>query len=130
ASVFREFAFQNAAAAVVIVPSQIKTVTKWPAALESPRFAEDKKGVRGDAWQPDRFHGGLQPPISGRDDSRQRAVYRELFAKIDAVCDQVVKQVNADENRTFLSKSQSGFRLFQSVSQLLMEPALGSYKEV
>jgi hypothetical protein len=41
--VIQEIAFRNPAEAVVIVLSQIKTVTKWPAALESPRFSWEKK---------------------------------------------------------------------------------------
>ena len=42
ANIIQEIAFRNAASAVVIVLSQIKTVTKWPSALEAPRFANDK----------------------------------------------------------------------------------------
>ena len=34
---------------------------------------------------------------------RQRAIYRDLFAKIDAVRDQVVKQIAAEDNRSFIS---------------------------
>ena len=42
ANVIQEIAFRNAASAVVIVLSHIKTVTKWPTALDAPRFAADK----------------------------------------------------------------------------------------
>ena len=43
ANVVQEIAFRNAASAVVIVLSQIQTVTKWPAALRGPAFAGDQK---------------------------------------------------------------------------------------
>ena len=43
ANVLQEIAFRNAASAVVIVLSQIRNVTRWPAALAAPRFAEEKK---------------------------------------------------------------------------------------
>jgi hypothetical protein len=43
ADVIRDIAFRNASEAVTIVLSQIKAVTKWPAALEGPQFADDKK---------------------------------------------------------------------------------------
>jgi hypothetical protein len=46
---------------------------------------------------------------------RQRAIYRDLFAKIDAVRDQVVKPVNADENRGFLSNLTPVFDYFSSL---------------
>jgi hypothetical protein len=42
ANVIQEIAFRNAGAAVVIVLSQIRAVTKWPAALEAPRFAAEQ----------------------------------------------------------------------------------------
>ncbi len=43
ADVIREIPFRNAGAGVTIVLSQIKAVTKWPAALEGARFADQKK---------------------------------------------------------------------------------------
>jgi hypothetical protein len=43
ASVIREIPFRNASEAVTIVLSQVKAVTKWPAALEGDRFSEEKK---------------------------------------------------------------------------------------
>ena len=43
AKIIQEIAFRNAGAAVVIVLSQIRTVTKWPAALDTPRFSLEKK---------------------------------------------------------------------------------------
>jgi hypothetical protein len=43
AGVIREIPFRNASEAVTIVLSQVKSVTKWPAALEGERFADDKK---------------------------------------------------------------------------------------
>ena len=39
----RDIAFRNASEAVTIVLSQIKAVTKWPAALEGARFADEKR---------------------------------------------------------------------------------------
>ncbi len=42
ANVIQEIAFRNAAYAVTIVLSQIRDVTKWPAALDTPRFAAEK----------------------------------------------------------------------------------------
>ena len=46
---------------------------------------------------------------------RQRAVYRDLFAKIDAVRDQVVKQVKAEENPSFLSNLNPVFDFFSQL---------------
>ena len=43
---------------------------------------------------------------------RQRAVYRDLFAKIDAVRDQVVTQIKAEENPSFLSNLNPVFDFF------------------
>jgi hypothetical protein len=43
ADVIRDIAFRNASEAVTIVLSQIKAVTKWPAALDGPQFADEKK---------------------------------------------------------------------------------------
>ena len=43
ASVIQDIPFRNAGAGVTIVLSQIKAVTKWPAALDIPRFADQKK---------------------------------------------------------------------------------------
>jgi hypothetical protein len=43
ASVIADIPFRNASEAVTIVLSQIKAVTKWPAALEEARFAAEKK---------------------------------------------------------------------------------------
>jgi hypothetical protein len=43
ADVIREIPFRNASEAVTIVLSQVKAATKWPAALEGERFADDKK---------------------------------------------------------------------------------------
>jgi hypothetical protein len=42
ASVIREIPFRNASEAVTIVLSQVKAATKWPAALEGQRFADEK----------------------------------------------------------------------------------------
>ena len=46
ASVIREIPFRNASEAVTIVLSQVKAVTKWPAALEGERVRRGKEGVR------------------------------------------------------------------------------------
>jgi hypothetical protein len=54
-----------------------------------------------------RIHG-----IGAATTPRQRAVYRDLFAKIDAVRDQVVKQVAAAENGSFLSNLNPVFDFF------------------
>jgi hypothetical protein len=43
ASIIREIVFRNAAAGVTIVLSQIKSVTKWPSALEGEQFAAEKR---------------------------------------------------------------------------------------
>ena len=43
ASVIADIAFRNASEGVTIVLSQIKAVTKWPAALDLERFADQKK---------------------------------------------------------------------------------------
>jgi len=43
ASVIQDIPFRNAAAGVTIVLSQIRSVTKWPAALEEARFADQKR---------------------------------------------------------------------------------------
>ncbi len=43
ASVIADIPFRNASEAVTMVLSQIKAVTKWPAALEGERFAQEKK---------------------------------------------------------------------------------------
>jgi hypothetical protein len=191
ASVVREIAFRNAGAAVVIVLSQIKAVTKWPAALEAPRFAADKlafeqivdKAIKEDedgevssdtlksahdlvnglrvklAAEPleavkareeaNRFLktlAGLVRLLERADTTeafnqlrtietttlgnliafmeiynlrfgaattpRQRAVYRDLFVQIDAVRDQVVKDVKASENPSFLSNLNPVFDFF------------------
>jgi hypothetical protein len=191
ASVIQEIAFRNAAEAVVIVLSQIRTVTKWPAALEAPRFAREKQAfevIVDQAIKEDEagevsadtlksahnLVNGLRAklaaePLEGvkaREDAskflktlaglirlleradtadafnqlrtiqsttlgnliafmeiynlrfgaattpRQRAVYRDLFAKIDIVRDRVVKQVNADDNPSFLSNLNPVFDFF------------------
>jgi hypothetical protein len=196
ANVIQEIAFRNAAYAVTIVLSQIRSVTKWPAALDTPRFAAEKvefEAIVERAIKEDdegegevtsatlkRAHNladGLRAklaaePLEGnrareeatrfvktfagvirlleRADTtdafnqlrkvesttlahllafmeiynlrfgaattpRQKAVYRELFAKIDAVRDQVVKQVRAEENGSFLSNLQPVFDFFGSL---------------
>ena len=46
-NIIREIAFRNAGAAVVIVLSQIRNVTKWPTALDTPRFSLEKKTFEG-----------------------------------------------------------------------------------
>ena len=43
ATVIRDIPFRNASEAVTIILSQVKAVTKWPAVLESERFAAEKK---------------------------------------------------------------------------------------
>ena len=43
ASVIQDIPFRNAGAGVTIVLSRIKAVTKWPAALEGDRFADQKR---------------------------------------------------------------------------------------
>ena len=43
ADIIREIPFRNAGAGVTIVLSQIKAVTKWPAALDTERFADQKR---------------------------------------------------------------------------------------
>ena len=46
---------------------------------------------------------------------RQRAVYRDLFAKINVVRDQVVKQIKAEENPSFLSNLNPVFDFFSQL---------------
>ena len=48
ANVIQEIAFRNAAEAVVIVLSQIRTVTRWPKPRLRGRASPRKKGVRDD----------------------------------------------------------------------------------
>ena len=194
ASVIREIAFRNAAAAVVIVLNHIKTVTKWPAALDTPRFADEKRAFEAIVEQATKededgevssdtlksahnLVNGLRAklaaePLEGvkaREDAtrflktlaglvrllerpdtteafnqlrtiqtttlgnliafmeiynlrfgaattpRQRAVYRDLFTKIDAVRDQVVKQVARDESGSFLSNLNPVFDFFSQL---------------
>ncbi len=177
ASVIADIPFRNASEAVTIVLSQIKAVTRWPAALEAERFAEDKKAFteivdkaikeddEGDISSSTlkaghEFINGLRAklaaqPLEGakaRDEAsrfvktfaglvrllenpdttealkqlrmvqttplanliafmeiynlrfgqatspRQRLIYRELFAQIDKVRDQVVKEANLQES--------------------------------
>ena len=43
AKAIAEIPFRYASEAVSIILSQVKGATKWPAALDAPRFAEDKK---------------------------------------------------------------------------------------
>jgi hypothetical protein len=191
ANVIQEIAFRNAAEAVVIILSQIKTVTKWPAALEEPRFSWEKKAfevIVDQAIKEDEagevtsdtlksahnLVNGLRAklaaePLEGvkaRDDAskflktlaglirlleradttdafnqlrriqtttlanliafmeiynlrfgaattpRQRAVYRDLFAKIDPVRDQVVNQLKAEDNPSFFSNLNPVFDFF------------------
>jgi hypothetical protein len=194
ANVLQEIAFRNAASAVVIVLSQIRTVTQWPSALATPRFAEEKKtfeAIVDKAIKEDEegevssdtlksaynLVNGLRAklaaePLEGvkaREDAarflktlaglvrlleradttdafnqlrtiqtttlgnliafmeiynlrfgaattpRQRAVYRDLFAKIDVVRDQVVKQIKAEENPSFLSNLNPVFDFFSQL---------------
>jgi hypothetical protein len=194
ANVLQEIAFRNAASAVVIVLSQIRTVSKWPSALEAPRFAEEKMAfetivdraikedeegeISSDTLKAaynlvNRLRAKLTAePLEGvraREDAnrflktlaglvrllerpdmtdafnqlrnkqtttlghliafmeiynlrfgaattpRQRAVYRDLFAMIDPVRDQVVRQIKADENPSFLSNLNPVFNFFGSL---------------
>jgi hypothetical protein len=48
---------------------------------------------------------------------RQTAVYRDLFAKIDAVRDKVVKQVIAEENRLCVSNLHPAFEFFSQAGR-------------
>jgi len=43
ANVISEIPFRNASEAVTIILSQVKGATRWPAALDLPRFADEKK---------------------------------------------------------------------------------------
>jgi hypothetical protein len=52
---------------------------------------------------------------------RQRAVYRDLFAKIDPVRDQVVKQLEADDNPSLLSNLNPVFGFFWTAIPVLSE---------
>jgi hypothetical protein len=181
ASVIADIPFRNASEAVTIVLSQVRAVTKWPAALEGERFAEDKKVFEelvdkaikeddeGDI-SPDTLKRGhdfisalraklAAAPLEGtkaREDAsrfvktfaglvrllerpdttaaftelrkvqttslsnliafmeiynlrfgqattpRQRLIYRDLFAQIDAVRDRVVKDATIDETAAAL----------------------------
>ena len=176
ASVIQDIPFRNASEGVTMVLSQIRAVTKWPAALDTERFADEKKAFEelvdkaikeddeGDI-SPDTlkaghdFINGLRAklaaaPLEGtkaREDAsrfvktfaglvrllerpdtteafnqlrkvettplsnliafmeiynlrfgqattpRQRQIYRDLFAEIDAVRDRVVKEVKLDD---------------------------------
>ncbi len=194
AKVIQEIAFRNAASAVVIALSQIQTVTRWPAALEAPRFADERrtfeaiveKAIKEDEQGEvssntlklaHNLVNGLRArlaaePLEGvkaRDDAtrflktlaglirllerpdtteafnqlrtiktttlgnliafmeiynlrfgaattpRQRAVYRDLFAMIDPVRRQVVKQIKAEENPSFLSNLNPVFDFFSQL---------------
>ena len=194
AKVIQDIAFRNAAEAVTIVLSQIRHVTKWPTALEAPRFAAEKaefEALGRASDQGRRRRGGLfrhsevgsrfgrqtacQPRgrtprrdrareeatrflktfaglvrLLERPDTteafnqlrtvetttlgnllafmeiynlrfgqattpRQRAIYRDLSAKIDAVRDQVVKPASGEENRGFLSNLTPVFDFFSSL---------------
>lgn len=191
ANAIQEIAFRNAGEAVVIVLSHIRNVTKWPAALDTPRFSLEKKSfevivdqavkedeegdVSSDTLKTahdfvNRLRANLAAqPLEGnrareeaskfvktlaglirlleRPDTtdafnqlrtiqtttlanliafmeiynlrfgaattpRQRAVYRDLFTKIDAVRDRVVTQAKAEENGSFLSNLNPVFNFF------------------
>jgi hypothetical protein len=191
ASVIQEIAFRNAGAAVVIVLSHIKNVTKWPSALDTPRFSlekktfevivdqaikEDEEGeVTSDTLKTaytfvNRLRANLAAqPLEGnraREEAnkfvktlaglirllervdtteafnqlrtiktttlgnliafmeiynlrfgaattpRQRAVYRDLYAQIDAVRDRVVRDVKAQESGSILSNLNPVFDFF------------------
>jgi hypothetical protein len=43
AKIIKDIPFKNASEAVTIILSQVKAATKWPAALEGERFADDKR---------------------------------------------------------------------------------------
>ena len=173
--------------------NHIKTVTKWPAALDTPRFADEKRAFEAIVDQATKededgevssdtlksahnLVNGLRQACGrttrggqGREDAtrflktfaglvrllerpdtteafdqlrtiqtttlgnliafmeiynlrfgaattpRQRAVYRDLFTKIDAVRDQVVKQVVRDESGSFLSNLNPVFDFFSQL---------------
>ena len=182
AAVISDIPFRNASEAVTIVLSQIKAVTKWPAALEGERFADDKKLFeeivekaikedeegdisadtlkRGHDFINGAFAKLAAAPLEGtraREDAsrfvktfaglvrllerpdtteafnqlrkvqttplsnliafmeiynlrfgqattpRQRLIYRELFAQIDAVRDKVVKDLKPEETERVLA---------------------------
>jgi hypothetical protein len=182
ASVIADIPFRNASEAVTIVLSQVRAVTKWPAALEGERYAEDKKAfeelvdraikeddegdisadtlkrghdfinalraklaaappegtkAREDASRFVKTFAGLVRLLERPDTTeafnqlrkvqttslsnliafmeiynlrfgqattpRQRSIYRDLFAQIDAVRDRVVKDATIDETATALS---------------------------
>ena len=65
--------------------------------------------------QSDRVHGNLQLRFGAVTTPRQRAVYRDLFVKIDAVRDQVVKQVRAADNPSMLSNLNPVFDFFSQL---------------
>jgi hypothetical protein len=176
ASVIADIPFRNASEGVTMVLSQIKAVTKWPAALEGERFAQEKKSfveivdkaikeddegdISADTLKAGHeFINGLRARLAvepleaarARDEAsrfvktfaglvrllekpdttealkqlrtvqttplsnliafmeiynlrfgqattpKQRAIYRDLFAQLDAVRDRVVKESNLEE---------------------------------
>jgi hypothetical protein len=181
ASVIADIPFRNASEAVTMVLSQIKAVTKWPAALESERFAQEKKafeeivdkaikeddegdissdtlkaghefinglraklaaaplegtGARQEASRFVKTFAGLLRLLDNPDTTealkqlrtvktaplsnliafmeiynlrfgqattpKQRAIYRDLFAQLDAVRDRVAKGVNLEDDTAAL----------------------------
>jgi hypothetical protein len=190
-SVIADIAFRNASEGVTIVLSQIRAVTKWPAALDLERFADQKKDFEAivDKAIKEDEEGDIKSetlkaahdlvtalraklaatPLDGakaRDEAssfiktlaglvrllerpdtteafnqlrmvkttplsnliafmeiynlrfgqattpRQRAIYRDLFAQIDAVRDRVVKGVEPKESTGVLSNLNPVFEFF------------------